>query len=193
MLKSMPDVATASHSGQPNLNPPDDAISATDVLKPGASGPSFTLAMRPTSNSGAGNEATDTGTPVEAVPVSPESSSSPAGNNLGVEIIEAPGATASDAPAATSAVPATEPNPAPADPSSAPTITLQPSTTSAPASSASEPAPAAPESSGVTQSTTGSGGTIAQPDSTQQKASKADTKTESTSKKKKGIHKVIPF
>jgi hypothetical protein len=194
MVKSMPDVATASHSGQPNLNPPDDAISATDVLKPGASGPSFTLAMRPASNSGAGNEAADTGTPAEAVPVSPESSSSsPAGNNLGVEIIEAPGATPGDAAAATSTTPAVEPNPAPADPSSAPTITLQPSATSEPASSASEPAPAAPESSGVTQSTTGNGGTIAQPDSTPQKASKADTKTESTSKKKKGIHKVIPF
>ena len=36
MVKSMPDVAIAAHSGQPNLNPPDDAVSATDVLKPGA-------------------------------------------------------------------------------------------------------------------------------------------------------------
>ena len=48
-VKSGPDFATAAHSGDPNLNPPDDAVSATEVLKPGASGPTFNLAMRPSS------------------------------------------------------------------------------------------------------------------------------------------------
>jgi hypothetical protein len=51
-----------------------------------------------------------------------------------------------------------------------------------------------PEASGTAQSIAAvPGGTIAPVVTTPQKAAKADTKTESTSKKKKGIHKVIPF
>jgi outer membrane protein assembly factor BamD len=196
MVKSMPEVATAAHSGQPNLNPPDDAISATDVLKPSAAGPSFTLAMRPSANATAGTDVADTGTPVEAVPISSDSSSGAAGNNLGVQIIEAPNGAGGDAAATTPTTPAADLAPtAAADPSAPPTITLQPATASAaPASAAPEPASVSPEASGLTQATTGTGGgTIAQPTIAAEKAGKADTKTESTSKKKKGIHKVIPF
>ncbi len=43
MLKGNPDTTLASRYGTPQLNPPDDAVSATDVLKPNASGPSFTV------------------------------------------------------------------------------------------------------------------------------------------------------
>ncbi len=196
MLKSMPDVAAAAHSGQPNLTPPDDAVSATDVLKPGAAGPSFTLAMRPSANPGAGAEATDTGTPVEAVPVASDSSSGAPGNNLGVQIIEAPNGSGGDAAPATSAPAAAETYapPAAADPSAPPTITLQPTTAaSAPSGTTPEPAASTPEASGLTQATTGTGGTIAPVTAASEKAGKADSKTESTSKKKKGIHKVMPF
>ncbi len=213
MVKSMPEVASAAHSGQPNLNPPDDAVSATDVLKPGAAGPSFTLAMRPAAGGSAATDAADSGSPVEAVPVSSDSAS-PAGNNLGVQIIEAPtGAAAAGAsPNGEPSTPVAEPAPAtsvpssaeptPGNPSSAPTITLQPaapgaSTEPAGPSAAGanlEPTPGAPAASGVAQAATGTGGgTIAPVVAPPQKAAKADTKTESTSKKKKGIHKVIPF
>jgi outer membrane protein assembly factor BamD len=200
MVKSMPEVAGAAHSGQPNLTQPDDAISATDVLKPGASGPSFTLAMRPSATEGVTADTADSGAPVEAVPVSSDSASAP-GNNLGVSIIEAPNGAGGDAAAAPSAAapapgPALESAPAAADPSAPPTITLQPATASGAPASAS-PVPGAnvvPEASGNTQATTGTGGgTIAPVVTTPEKAAKADTKTESTSKKKKGIHKVIPF
>ncbi|MGA2718103.1 MAG: outer membrane protein assembly factor BamD [Candidatus Acidiferrales bacterium] len=196
MLKSMPDVAAAAHSGQPNLTPPDDAVSATDVLKPGAAGPSFTLAMRPSANPGAGAEAADTGTPVEAVPVGSDSSSGAPGNNLGVQIIEAPNGSGGDAAPATPPPPATETYapPAATDPSAPPTITLQPTTAaSAPPSATPEPAASTPQASGLTQATTGTSGTIAPVTVAPEKAAKADSKTESTSKKKKGIHKVIPF
>jgi hypothetical protein len=177
------------------LTQPDDAISATDVLKPGASGPSFTLAMRPTATEGVSADTADSGAPVEAVPVSSDSASAP-GNNLGVSIIEAPNGAGGDAAAAPSAAPAPEAAPAAADPSAPPTITLQPATASgAPASVSTDPgANVVPEASGNTQATTGTGGgTIAPVVTAPEKAAKADTKTESTSKKKKGIHRVIPF
>ncbi len=43
MLKGNPDVSTAARGGTPQMAPPNDAVSATDVLRPGAAGPSFTL------------------------------------------------------------------------------------------------------------------------------------------------------
>ncbi len=193
MMRSMPDVAAAAHSGQPNLNPPDDAVSATDVLKPGASGPSFTLAMRPSANADAGQSTSDAGPPVEAVPGGSDSSSSAAGNNLGVQIIEAPNGTGGDAVA--TPPPAATPVPEPTPGNAPPTITLQPAENSTPPGAGVQPAATVvPEASGNTPAATGtSGGTIAPVVTPQQKAAKADTKTESTSKKKKGLHKVIPF
>jgi hypothetical protein len=196
MIKSMPEVAGAAHSGQPNLTPPDDAISATDVLKPGASGPSFTLAMRPAATQGVSADTPDSGAPVEAVPGSSDSSGAP-GNNLGVSIIEAPNERGGDAATTPSTASEPQPNPTPAadNPSAPPTITLEPTTAStAPAAASPEPAAAIAEAPGNTQATTSTGGgTIAPVVTAPQKAAKADTKTESTSKKKKGIHKVIPF
>lgn len=185
MMKSSPNVVMAAHTGQPNLNPPDDAISATDVLKPGASGPTFNLAMRPAA---AAPEAPEQGAPTEAVPVSADSSSAP-GNNLGVQIIDSgqgssnSSKSGSQTDAAAAAAAAND-----SGQSTAPTITLQPAegTTSTGAADATQ------TSSGTAAET---GGTIA-PESTQatqQTADKADPKTESTSKKKKGLKKVVPF
>ena len=36
ILKSGPDVSTAAHTGSPNLNPPNESLSASEVLKPGS-------------------------------------------------------------------------------------------------------------------------------------------------------------
>jgi len=202
LVKSMPNVTAAARSGQPNLNPPDDAVSATDVLKPGASGPSFNLAMRPAETSGTNAEnGAEVGAPVEAVPVAAAESSSATGNNVGVQIIDTGGGS-SQAQSTTSAPAAAVDNT-----SSAPTITLQPVAPSAAPGAAASPAPAttaspAPPENSATAATEGNaatapatttegGGTIAAPPV--QQADKADPKTESTSKKKKGIHKIIPL
>ena len=40
MIHSGPDVSLAAHVGPPNLNPPDDAVAASEVLKPNAGGAS---------------------------------------------------------------------------------------------------------------------------------------------------------
>jgi len=36
ILKTGPDVSTAAHTGSPNLNPPSESLSASEVLKPGS-------------------------------------------------------------------------------------------------------------------------------------------------------------
>jgi outer membrane protein assembly factor BamD len=204
MLKSSPDVRLAARSGQPNLNPPDDAISATEVLRPGASGPSFDLAMRPAAAAAADN-AGEQGAPVEAVPVQAGASGAP-GNNIGVQIIDSGQGTAATQPDAGAATSTAGADAAAAASSSANTITLQPVDGSAAPTAASangqaaatQPAsqvigPTNPQASTDTQADAqpAAGGTIA--DQPQQPADKADSKTESTSKKKKGIHKVVPF
>ena len=43
MIHGAPDVTSAAHVGQPNLNPPDDAVAASEVLKPNAGVTGFTL------------------------------------------------------------------------------------------------------------------------------------------------------
>jgi hypothetical protein len=43
MVKAGPDVSLAAHSGAPNLAPPDDIVSATEVLQPNSAGPSFSI------------------------------------------------------------------------------------------------------------------------------------------------------
>ena len=185
LVKSSPNVSMASRSGQPNLNPPDDAVSATDILKPGASGPSFNLAMRP--GAPLSENASEQGAPVEAVPVQADSSSAP-GNNLGVQIIDT-GQTGASQANSNSTTSTADPPAA----SSAPTITLQPvdGSQAAPSASTANGDAASAGSAPAADSQLPPGGTIAPVP--EQKADKADSKTESTSKKKKGIKKVIPF
>ena len=201
LLKSSPSVSAAAHSGQPNLNPPDDAVSATDVLKPGAAGPSFEIASRPPAS---GNANADSGTvDSPTVDAGADESSSAPGMNAGAQIIAAPTTSGSPDPSA-AASPAADQPPATtgsaaassssdsADPS-IPTITL------APAPSAGTSAPAAgheaPPAAGAVTATTGSSSPSAsqQPAANAKVASKVDTKAESSSKKKKGLHKLVPF
>ena len=85
MLHSGPIVTTAAHSGTPNLNPPTDAVSATDVLKPSSQGPTFSMGAPP---------AADTNATTDAPPVEAVSAGTQSGDNkstgIGVQIIADP-------------------------------------------------------------------------------------------------------
>ncbi len=115
VIKSSPDVSAAAHSGQPDLNPPDDLISATEVLNQGAAGPTFsvvgsTVDASSGSDSGGGSNSVET----ETVTSSGDSTAAdpqPAPNAA----TTTPSATASDpqsdstsSNAATSQTPATD-------------------------------------------------------------------------------------
>ncbi len=148
VIKSSPDVSVAAHSGQPDLDPPDDLISATDVLNQGAAGPSFsvvgsTVAASGGSDSGGGSNSVET----ETVNSSGDSAADPQ--------------PAADAAATTPA--ATSSDPQAADSSST--------------SAAASQTPAADTS----KSGADSG------------AAPSDPQSESTSKKKKGFHKIVPW
>lgn len=185
MIKSSPDVYAAAHSGQPNLNPPDDSFSATEVLKQGASGPSSTLAAVGV-QTGGGASAAGNSQAIETE--SSESSSTAPATTAGAQIIEAPTAgnssvspsTLTTVPADPAAPSATTENSATNSVSSDPSPTPATPTTPSPDQS---PAPQAAQS--ATDSNSQSGG--------QQVASKSDPKEESSSKKKKGVHKLIPW
>ena len=181
MIKSSPDIAMAARSGTPNLNPPDDTVSATDVLNQGAAGPSFSITARALSS---GNDSASTDT--ESV----ETSSS-GDTTAGAQIIAAP----------TSAAAAAAPEAAPPPPSTmtsistaAPEATSEPANAAPPATATAEsPAPPAQSAQVVSNSTSGTNGATQPAQSTSQSStSKSDPKSESTSKKKKGLHKIIP-
>jgi outer membrane protein assembly factor BamD len=148
IIKSSPDVSDAAHLGQPDLNPPDDLVSATDVLNQGAAGPSFS---------------------VVSVAVSPSSGGDSGGgsNSVETETVTSSGDSAADpqpaADPATTASSATSSDPAPADSTTANTAALE-----TPAAGAPKP-----------------GAKVA--------AAPSDPQSESTSKKKKGFHKMVPW
>lgn len=206
MIESRPDVSLAARSGEPNLNPPDDLVSATDVLKPGAVGPVFTVtAQNPGLNdSGAAGGADDSGGPVVDGPATDSTGGGAAATGVGAEIIAAPNSAADAASSAAtpSAAPTSAPAPveapAAADPPAASTLSSVPgngpaSTVSSEATvpvQATQPAGAA----NVTpQATAPSQAKTAAPSVTVATAPKADSKTESTSKKKKGLKKIVPW
>jgi outer membrane protein assembly factor BamD len=206
MVKSSPDVSAAAHVGAPNLNPPDDTVSAMEVLREGAAGPSFSVravgADAPKSSSGtADSESVVTDSPDATAPAPAPAAPR---TSIGAQIIDTPGAVGS-----TSAEPAAADRPAPAaEPvaagESSSTTTNPPAEATTPGSS-STPAPegaaavtsttATPQSqaaaSGTTPATAGSSSSTAT--ATPAAADKSDPSTESTSKKKKGLHKLIPF
>jgi len=209
MIKGNPDVTYAAHAGTPQMSPPNDSISATDILKPGARGPAFTISGADAST--AGPEQPADAAPVDATTV-PRGAPSAPGNSLGFEIIAAPNdpnavantpAPAAESPAAPSAgstltpsnnVPALTPTaPVAAGPgpsaNPAPAGEGNPSgSTAAPAAAGAESTSTAPPAAGVAPA-----GTSAQPKTEAAKTDKADPKEESTSKKKKGVKKLIPW
>ena len=209
MLKGAPDVSDAAHSGTPQMNPPTDVVSATDILRPGAQGPSFTVTG---SSAGGGSSANssdssnDAVAPVDATTV--PTGSTDAQTGVGVQIItpgeESPApktdAAPATAPAADPNVPIATPQPATGGdtPAAAPAA-AQPATNG---SSAAPPAASGDASSSSSSATSGTGtagsSTAAPSGSTQQaeqpaKAAPSDSSQESTSKKKKGLKKLIPW
>ncbi len=217
MVKTGPDFSAAAHSGSPNLNPPDDTVSAVEVLREGAAGPSFSVrsvgADTPIAG-GAGtadSESVVTDSPDATTPA--PAATAPAADapaaTTGVQILEAPGAggAATPAPAAAeSPAPAASPaesssstaNPT-ADPPAA-TISATPGSSSAPAPAGgaaavagSSSTPQAQTAASQASSATGSKSSTSSTTGTQAAADKSDPSTESTSKKKKGLHKLIPF
>ncbi len=186
MVKSNPDTSSAAHSGTPTLSAPEDVVSATDVLKTGAAGPSFTLAASMPADSTVNGTAGESTTPVDAV-----RSTSTGGSTIGAEIISAPSSNSAAGVITNDALPS-------AGESSSTPNAAPDSTTVAPAASDPNPTSVAPAagsgSSGDTASQAGqTSSSDSQSGANQQPAPKNDSSTESTSKKKKGIKKVIPF
>jgi outer membrane protein assembly factor BamD len=174
MLKGAPDVSTAAHAGQPNLKPPDDTFAATEVLKPLSGGPSFSLTP---SIPGGGGSAPST----QADTTSPSTNSGTTSQSpqVGAQIIAPP----ADQPAATGPPAATAPSQA------APGSAVSPADTPAAA-----PAQAATGQStdGTSQDQPAQAAPAGQP-STPPAQRTTDSKDESSSKKKKGVRKLIPW
>src|SRR6202453_3907162 len=208
MIKGDPDFSTAAHGGTPQLNPPNDVVSATDVLRPGAQGPAFTVA------GGAGNSQTPAETGTESVTPEDARTGPAAGSDgqpsVGVEIISTgpdsqPGTTAAPAGATSPPVntPGTTVNPAPDAnvPATGNAAVASPNATGSPAPvpDAGAAAAAAPVAAPAGSSTspdaahpaTTSSSTA--DSSTATKATPVDSSEESSSKKKKGIKKIIPW
>jgi outer membrane protein assembly factor BamD len=201
MIKGNPDVSTAAHSGSPQMNPPNDVVSATDILRPGAQGPSFTVTG---SGVGASTNSSDnsneTVTPVDAT-------TAPVGSNdaqtgVGVQIITpgeestpaqpnaaSPGTTPQ--PAANGTAPAADPAAAPPTGTAAPNATAPPATPNAADSSSSSSSASGANATPPSGSATASGSTQQAEQPAQ--AAPNDSSQESTSKKKKGLKKLIPW
>jgi hypothetical protein len=189
-FRSNPDVSTAARAGEPTLNPPDDAVSATDVLKQGAAGPAFGInAQRAANGDDSGNNPSSGEPNIIEGPASP-SVGGDASNTAAVQIIEAPSGPPSatpDTPSTTSSTP------------DLPTAVLSNSDSAPASAAAADPAgtPAEQVSSRTAPATqTGTGSSTSSTSASQNSAkasASTDPQKESTSKKKKGLHKLIPF
>jgi outer membrane protein assembly factor BamD len=208
MLHGSPDVSLAAHVGQPNLNPPDDVVAASEVLKPN-SGSGFNLSGSASSGGSADTSAAANSggaTKQEDAVTQGTVESGPGGGTiLGVQIIQPRDANAPKASGDASANP-----PADGSAQAPPTASAQPAASpadsggTAPAPAASGTTPTAPtgsngqpagvqaatqtnqSSSDASSSTTGQTSTAAQ-------SSSSDDSKDSTSKKKKGARKLIPW
>jgi outer membrane protein assembly factor BamD len=222
ILFSSPSTVDAARVGTPNLTPPDDTISATDVLKPEvAPPPTFKVAAAPATASNSDNSGGDA-VPIAAEPQSQVDNAPSTG--VGAQIISTGGAdtNGNSAPAesaAPAATPAGTPAAAPAGTSvlapvgsdtgnstlenSAPGNSATPTGTASAASGNSSDPPATPSapaaagadapSGAAPNQTTKSVPTSASKPAAQPKAPKVDPKTESSSNKKHGLHKIVPW
>jgi outer membrane protein assembly factor BamD len=191
MIKTGPDVSMAAHAGTPNLNPPDDAVSATEVLNPGTKGPAFSVVA--VGGAGGGSEKAGTGDTESVETETPSPSATAPATTAGVQILDAPTSAAPEnsAPVTYSPTPANPPD------DSAPAAT---ESTSAKTSASPEAVPAtgtvastAPQTGTSSSQASKAAGSANSTTGAQAATDKSDPATESTSKKKKGIHKIIPF
>jgi outer membrane protein assembly factor BamD len=213
MLHGAPDVSVAAHVGQPNLNPPDDAVAASEVLKPNAGGAGFALTGS-TAAGGADSSAGGTGgtsnsptTQGDAVPANRGvvETGPGSGTTFGVQIIQPNGVNpkASDtvpAPAAGTTEQTNPPSSAPqpaANPSDAPATSSSASgsnsgTAAAPTGSNAQPAGAQPAAQSDQPSSSDSSSSATNGQAPASSSSTDDTK-DSSSKKKKGVRKLVPW
>jgi len=243
LIRTGPDYSKAAKAGDPNLTPPDDNQSATDVLRPGASGPTLSagggggagnsvgVQVVPSGSSDSGtNTGTDPGAAVQpgiqpgttvAAPASSNEGSLPAPMNsdagpAGTESSSAGenvgGGAAAGAAGSGGSVAAPERDPSGSSPAR-PTEDSKEDTSTA--SDADAAAVASGKSVAPTAAAAGAGGAAASPsaapaassstapvatpakatssESASDKSDKPDPSTESSSKKKKGIKKIIPW
>lgn len=196
LFNGRPDISQAAHTGVPNLNPPSDAISAREVLRPDAPGPQFNLAAQ---NPDAAGDPAATPGGGSQVDVSQGGGSDFSGTGVGAQIISTggtpdsqppPATGSSDPPAATMssdvhAIPTTQPVMGDNTPAAtAPDGTAAPPSSGTAASTA--PGKATTESAAPASGTGANAASSAGSDS-------SSSSSESTSKKKKGLHKLIPF
>jgi outer membrane protein assembly factor BamD len=223
MLKGGPDVSAAAHSGSPNLNPPDDTVSAMEVLREGATGPAFSVravgadtpiaggagtadseSVVTTDSPDAAGAAAAAAATSAAAPATDAPAADVPATTTGVQILAAPNAGGSEAAAPVAAgPPATaapaESSSAPEKPSADPPATANSDTSRESSSAAPVGAAAVATTSATPQAQTASShaapaaGSSSSTTTTPTTAAKADPSTESTSKKKKGLHKLNPF
>jgi outer membrane protein assembly factor BamD len=191
MLKTGPNVSTAAHSGSPNLTPPNDSFAATDVLKPGGGNSISGGTIGPGSGGGGGSVGPQGSGAAPAPPATEGGPNMHAGVQMLTPQADAAAPAASDPPAATAA-PA-HPPAASGTPSAPPAANAS---GTAPAGSATAPSSqpaandqgsgAAPSGAAPTSATTDNPGLNSTPQA-------IDPKDESTSKKKKGLRKLVPW
>jgi outer membrane protein assembly factor BamD len=202
MLHGAPDVSLAAHVGQPNLNPPDDAVAASEVLKPN-SGTGFSLSGSASSGGSPLSSATTSSgdaTKHEDAPASQTTvERGPGGGTiLGVQIPT--GDTSTNVPTAGSEQPA--PASAPTQPAAnaagsggtaaPPAAAPTGATSSAPAGSNDQPA-STQAASQAGQSAADSSSSSDSQTAAPAASSSSDDSKDSTSKKKKGARKLIPW
>lgn len=218
MLHGNPDVSVAAHVGQPNLTPPDDAVAASEVLKPNAAGSGFTLSGTEThgSDSSAPAESNAPTTQEDADTSSASGTGGASGRTIGVQIIDPstarpagttdPGAAAATPPAAGTPT-QTNPPTGPVQPAANPRDTTgaaessgasAASNSGSGAASSGSSTPSAQTGTDARPATTGQAaadGTSSSTSSSSQPAAQTSTddSKDSTSKKKKGVRKLIPW
>lgn len=174
IVKSSPDVSEAARTGEPDLNPPGEMNGSQDVLQANGTGTTGTVAA--STATGGSSEGT---TGAETVPATESSSSSGAAT---ISEVDPPTAsTVAGAGSATGNPEASLPDPAAKHPETETDINA--------AEELRGNAPTATEKTAPKPQTASASKSKAK----KQKTPKADKKTESTSKKKKGLHKILPF
>ncbi len=164
LVKGAPDVSAAAHTGEPDLNPPGEMNNAQDELQAGTTTSTVTAGSSGESSSGQ-SASVETISPVESTPP-PETvaSAPPVDPPTGSTGVAPPAATT---PTAANPAPL-KPNETETDRAAAEELKANPAAKTKPAAK-SKPAKSKPA-----------------------KAPPVNKKKESTSKKKKGIHKLIP-
>ena len=185
MLKSGPDVSAAAHAGQPNLNPPSDTFAATEVLKAGSNGPGMSLSGGTVGGSSSGGGDTS-GSQTGVANQGASAGGGTAGMRAGVQIITPSADTTTPAPGDPPTAAATPANPpaATGTPSVSPTDGSTPPTGQV--GTADQSSSTTPDTSAPTTTPTDQPGLQSTPKAT-------DPKDESTSKKKKGLRKMVPW